>query len=1198
MTSERMRTILKTSLIGTVLAFAAAPVSDAAAASVRGAGSDTATIGAGGSTSAGNVVNVPIFVRDESATPLGIDRPPGSRIQGLAFRVDFPPGTVTAASIAPSGITAGLTPLFGPSSNFAANSVNYLVSYAEAGNAIPFTLDGAPPGNAVAQLSFTLAPNAPVGVYALTFNTASELSNQAGTVAENVGNGGLVLVSGSFGVTSNAARGLYASAQSSSSILLTWIDPNLIETGFRVERSTDGVSYAPLQTVGANVTSFTDTLLPANTLRYYRLITVTAAGDGHASNRATASTFPAAATNVCVAAQTISRRWARAPAATYRGPDWGLVYQDRDDGTRDQVFFQSLDGTTLANLGPRVQVSKATTAARAPAIGWNGTHYAVTWFESVVAGPGAPLDIGLRFAQLDGNGAILRTPVRIPVTPASASETSFDIGVAAEPHWDGTHWGLFTTRVTPSFNATIDYRRLQPSGRVVVGPAPVASAPDAFLTRVEAAWNPASNEYGVAWMRRKDNTWELQFQRVEESNGLPLLGAPTTVASLIGSNGFVGLGIVVNPAGGWLVAWTECDEPLTECAAYSRRVAANGTPDAGGKVRVSAPPPRDENELRLIARPGGFAVFIEGFETGVSEVVRYHLDATGAPDGLGPTLVSIDDSRNSGLRRVASDGTRALVAWNESASTLEVAGRLSDGGSGALGPQVAFTTGHDPGNTTGLPGTTQPPRIVPVGAGFIATWLELDSGTSLIHARLFNGTGALVANYAPFSANATNGRPGVAQFGDSFGVAWRSGGNLRFTRIGGNGTPMVSETVVATGTGGDQTVELGWDGENFVAVWAQGGYRYLRIGANGVAIGTPQLLPLGAIAPSNVFRIAWMGDAWALLFRSASDFNMYYARFTSDGSVPLAPTQLSNAIPVGTGGDPSLIYNGQQLGAAWNELSIPGLNPPGFQGRFTLLNRDGTEVFPDLAPNPTPIGTGRQQLYYGAGRFHLVYGMESHFQVGMRELDLDLIAGGATGTPGRFLANRHNVLTGVAHNGVSLGIVWNEPDTGDVHMQTDACLADPSPPPCPNVSIASSNNEVQLSWPPVSDAQSGLWRYHVFRDGRILIELPNTATSFADSGYDSAVIHGYQVRAMNRAFQESVGCPTRNFSTVVGDANGNGILDVADIFYLINFTLASGPSPLGDADANGDGAVSVTDVFFLINFFFGGGPPPTSIERH
>jgi CSLREA domain-containing protein len=59
-----------------------------------------------------------------------------------------------------------------------------------------------------------------------------------------------------------------------------------------------------------------------------------------------------------------------------------------------------------------------------------------------------------------------------------------------------------------------------------------------------------------------------------------------------------------------------------------------------------------------------------------------------------------------------------------------------------------------------------------------------------------------------------------------------------------------------------------------------------------------------------------------------------------------------------------------------------------------------------------------------------------------------------------------------------------------------------------------------------------------------------------------------------------------------GDANGDGFVNVADVFYFINYLFAGGPPPRGRANVNNDSVISVADVFYLINYLFAGGPPP------
>ncbi|UCB53298.1 MAG: C39 family peptidase [Candidatus Zixiibacteriota bacterium] len=61
-----------------------------------------------------------------------------------------------------------------------------------------------------------------------------------------------------------------------------------------------------------------------------------------------------------------------------------------------------------------------------------------------------------------------------------------------------------------------------------------------------------------------------------------------------------------------------------------------------------------------------------------------------------------------------------------------------------------------------------------------------------------------------------------------------------------------------------------------------------------------------------------------------------------------------------------------------------------------------------------------------------------------------------------------------------------------------------------------------------------------------------------------------------------------------GDANGDEIVDVGDVVYIVNFLYRNGnpPVPLQAADANCDGIVDIGDVVYLINYLYRGGDPP------
>jgi hypothetical protein len=61
-----------------------------------------------------------------------------------------------------------------------------------------------------------------------------------------------------------------------------------------------------------------------------------------------------------------------------------------------------------------------------------------------------------------------------------------------------------------------------------------------------------------------------------------------------------------------------------------------------------------------------------------------------------------------------------------------------------------------------------------------------------------------------------------------------------------------------------------------------------------------------------------------------------------------------------------------------------------------------------------------------------------------------------------------------------------------------------------------------------------------------------------------------------------------------GDANGDGMIDLADAIYLLNYLFKGDPppDPLYAGDANCDGSVEIGDAIYLLNYLFKNGPPP------
>jgi hypothetical protein len=67
--------------------------------------------------------------------------------------------------------------------------------------------------------------------------------------------------------------------------------------------------------------------------------------------------------------------------------------------------------------------------------------------------------------------------------------------------------------------------------------------------------------------------------------------------------------------------------------------------------------------------------------------------------------------------------------------------------------------------------------------------------------------------------------------------------------------------------------------------------------------------------------------------------------------------------------------------------------------------------------------------------------------------------------------------------------------------------------------------------------------------------------------------------------------------SVHGDANGDGVINLADVMYMINYLYRSGsyPSSFEAGDANCDGIHGIVDIILLINYLYKGGRPPGCI---
>jgi hypothetical protein len=121
-----------------------------------------------------------------------------------------------------------------------------------------------------------------------------------------------------------APTNLVAAAKSSSQIQITWADNATNETGYRIERSTDGVNFAEVAQSLGNVTSFIDSSLAAGIKYYYRVRAYNAAGSSGYSNVSSATT-ETGGTTTNVTYIPVGSTWKYLDNGTNQGTAWRAI---------------------------------------------------------------------------------------------------------------------------------------------------------------------------------------------------------------------------------------------------------------------------------------------------------------------------------------------------------------------------------------------------------------------------------------------------------------------------------------------------------------------------------------------------------------------------------------------------------------------------------------------------------------------------------------------------------------------------------------------------------------------------------------------------------------------------------------------------------------------------------------------------------
>jgi phosphodiesterase/alkaline phosphatase D-like protein len=327
-----------------------------------------------------------------------------------------------------------------------------------------------------------------------------------------------------------APSNLLATAVSTSEINLSWTNNATNQTGFLIQRSTDGMTFAQLATVAANITSFNDTGLTANTQYFYRVQATNANGGSPFSNVASATTsagVPAAPSNLLATAVATS--------------EIDLSWTNNATNQTGFLIQRSIDGTTFTQL--------ATVAANVTSFNDTGLTANTQYFyrvQATNANGGSPFS-NVASATTATSGGSPAAPSNLVAVVASLNEIDLtwvnnatnQTSIAIQRSLDGTNFTSIATVAAgaTSFQDTTVAAKTQYYYRVQAVNASGSSASNVVTTKTAtapaasgiAATAVSASEVDVSWIDNSIN--ETSFKIFRSTDGVNF-----TPVGIVGAN--------------------------------------------------------------------------------------------------------------------------------------------------------------------------------------------------------------------------------------------------------------------------------------------------------------------------------------------------------------------------------------------------------------------------------------------------------------------------------------------------------------------------------------------------------------------------------------------------------------------------------------------------------------------------------------
>ena len=596
------------------------------------------------------------------------------------------------------------------------------------------------------------------------------------------------------------------------------------------------------------------------------------------------------------------------------------------------------------------------------------------------------------------------------------------------------------------------------------------------------------------------------------------------------------------------------------------------------------------------------------------------------PEGevLDPDRIDLGEgeSYNQKHPASASDGITTLIVWEHQlyVDNWDICGRRVDSEGNILGSGFMVSIGSN-SQTNGTVGWD--------GENFLVVWQDLRAGQySDLYGTRISPSGETLDSVAfPIcTAQEREHNPQLSWNGENFMVVWqdwRDGDwNIYGTLVGPDG--MVSDTDgqrIAASHGDDEYPALDWSGESYLVVWrgqsgaAEPDLLGRRVSARGDPIGYSFEITTNR-AYYEAPEIAWGESNYLVVYPwkgFVGSYDIYGQMISIDGILT---------------GDEIIIYQDDftqtDSYVTWGAGNYLVIWKDGRNGDYDIYGARVSSQGDILDPEGIPIfvGTGIQEpcgLTYDGTNYVVLWLDEGEDEAdNLNATHCTRVSPEGVVLDPQGISIFSNTVSSsslnVSHGPSDLSLIvgtklvteapYSSPRVCGAFFWGDSI---PNYPPetFSLVSPADGDTVVRpacFNWEEAQDPNQGdnvHYDLHVSTSAYFHPDSTITIDSISTSDYalddlEYSILYYWKVRAYDlwsSTWSDEIWTfDVENY----GDANGDGIVNIADVVYLINYLFAGGPAPdpLASGDENGDCEVNIADVVYLMNYLFLGGPPP------